>query len=127
VDAPVRGGNNSGWLLNHLGNHFSLLIKGDFDAALVAGLEQMASTLRAGGDLIEIVRVDAPAAGGANTVCLSDHKGVLTERYDLAAGGVYLIRPDQHVAARWRRLDPGVIQAALERAMGFELAAEQAA
>ncbi len=126
VDAPVRGG-NSGWLLNHLGSHFSVLIKGDFDATLVAGLEQMAATLRAGGDLIEIIRVDAAAAAGASTLCLSDHKGVLTERYDLAAGGVYLIRPDQHVAARWRRLDPGAIQAALKRAMGFELPAEQAA
>jgi 3-(3-hydroxy-phenyl)propionate hydroxylase len=127
VDAPVRGGNYSGWLLNHLGNHFSVLVKGDFAAALVAGLEQMVSTLRAGGDLIEIIRVDSPGAEGANTLCLSDHKGVLTERYDLAAGGVYLIRPDQHVAARWRQLDPGAIQAALERALGYELAAEQAA
>jgi 3-(3-hydroxy-phenyl)propionate hydroxylase len=127
VDAPVRGGNNSGWLLNHLGSHFSVLLKGDFDAALVAGLEDMASRMRAGGDLIEILRVDAPVAGGANTVYLSDEKGVLTGRYDLQAGGVYLIRPDQHVAARWRQLDPGAIEAAVKRAMGFQLPAERAA
>jgi 3-(3-hydroxy-phenyl)propionate hydroxylase len=127
VDAPVSGGNHSGWLLNHLGNHFSVLLKGDFDARKITALETMAAQLRAKGDLVEIIRIDAPTAGGAGTIHLADDRGVLATRYDLQAGAVYLIRPDQHVAARWRQLDPGAIEAALKRAMGYDLAVEQAA
>jgi 3-(3-hydroxy-phenyl)propionate hydroxylase len=32
------------------------------------------------------------------------------------SGTTYLIRPDQHVAARWRGFDAGLVQAALARA-----------
>ena len=46
---------------------------------------------------------------------------------DLRESAVYLIRPDQHVAARWRTLDPGRVGGALRRAIGAELQPEQAA
>ncbi|MFC4486333.1 hypothetical protein [Tepidiphilus baoligensis] len=49
---------------------------------------------------------------------LHDVKGRVRERYDLQPGTVYLVRPDQHVAARWRRFDPAAIEAALRRASG---------
>ncbi|MEE4144531.1 MAG: FAD-dependent oxidoreductase [Halieaceae bacterium] len=127
VDAPVGGGNHSGWLLNHLGNRFCVLLKGDFDASQVNALEELAARWRGRGDPVDIIRVDAPDTGGAASIHLSDDKGVLAERYDLRGAGVYLIRPDQHVAARWRDLDARKIESARKRAMGFELAAEQAA
>ena len=44
--------------------------------------------------------------------------GVAAERYDATAGTAYLIRPDQHVAARWRHPTPEGIAAALARAQG---------
>ena len=47
---------------------------------------------------------------------VEDSEGLLAQRYDAAPGTVYLIRPDQHVAARWRGFDVAKIRAALRRA-----------
>ena len=45
----------------------------------------------------------------------------LRERYlGSAPSAVYLIRPDQHVAARWPAFDPAAVQAALARSLGKE-------
>jgi 3-(3-hydroxy-phenyl)propionate hydroxylase len=35
-----------------------------------------------------------------------------------AKGAVYLIRPDQHVAARWEHFDESAVAAAIARAIG---------
>jgi 3-(3-hydroxy-phenyl)propionate hydroxylase len=45
-------------------------------------------------------------------------RGAIAERYDARPGTVYLFRPDQHVAARWRRTDPDRIARAIARAKG---------
>ena len=43
----------------------------------------------------------------------------VARRYDARSDSCYLIRPDQHVAARWRRFDPAKVGAALARARGL--------
>lgn len=46
-----------------------------------------------------------------------DPSGVLKDRYlGAATGAVYLIRPDQHVAARWECFDEDALRAALRKA-----------
>jgi 3-(3-hydroxy-phenyl)propionate hydroxylase len=47
---------------------------------------------------------------------LIDHKGRFKERYDALQGTAYLVRPDQHVASRWRTPSPAGLVAALARA-----------
>ena len=46
---------------------------------------------------------------------------LLRDRYlGKAASGVYLIRPDQHVAARWTSYDADAVAHALGRALSLE-------
>ena len=123
-DAPVTGGNDSGWLLNHIGNRFNLLVKGQVDPEAVEAIE---SAVKASGQLLDWVCVDDAEHSVPQALQLGDEKGVLNERYNLGEAAVYLIRPDQHVAARWRTLDPAAVNAALRRALGFAAEMEQAA
>jgi len=100
-DAAVGVAGNEGWLLEILGGSFVLL---------VAGLPVPAD-LRAVPDL-RVLELG---------VDFTDATGDLARRYDLVGGAAYLIRPDQHVAARWRRLDVTAVGNALRRALGCEL------
>jgi 3-(3-hydroxy-phenyl)propionate hydroxylase len=47
-----------------------------------------------------------------------DTQGLVAKRYDAQPGTAYLLRPDQHVLARWRTLDSARLQAAMARALG---------
>ena len=58
----------------------------------------------------------APAALPPQAVLLVDAEGLLRSRYDGQDGTLYLFRPDQHVAARFRAFNAEQLQAALLRA-----------
>lgn len=118
VDAPLAHQGEPDWLLRHLGFCFTALVfAGDEPAPAqvkhLAGLPVPVHTVvvRAGG---------SPRAAGSG---LTDSEGMVCERYDAQPGTTYLVRPDQHVAARWRRFDPAAITAALARAMALPEAA----
>ena len=89
VDAPLAGH----WLLPRLGGGFVFLGN------------QWSETLPAGVELLDI------AAAGAGDTAL------LQQRYALAPGCGYLIRPDHYVAARFQKPVPAAgVQAALDKA-----------
>lgn len=89
IDAPIDG---DGWLLSQFGEEFCLL---QFDNG---------APVRA--EALPVVSVPASNA-------------IARQRYGATGGEVYLVRPDQHVAARWRTPDVARIRTALSRAKGF--------
>jgi 3-(3-hydroxy-phenyl)propionate hydroxylase len=103
ADAPLRRRGRKVWLLDLLNavqgpaGGFTLLVFGPRLANPVVS---------AGGVKARVLSVSDE---------IEDAEGLLAQRYDAKPGTVYLIRPDQHVAARWRGFDTARIQAALRR------------
>jgi 3-(3-hydroxy-phenyl)propionate hydroxylase len=95
VDAPVSGG----WLLDRLGGEFRLL-----------AIETAApSRLETEGFNVETIVLRTS----------DDESDALRDRYlGDQRSAIYLIRPDQHVAARWTSYNESQVCAALRRATG---------
>ncbi len=114
LDARVEAG-ESGWLLDKLGGCFCALYFADGAGPRTApgGAGALA------GDGVPLRVLAVGGANGANGLeRLGDPAGHLAARYDAAPGTVYLFRPDQHVAARWRTFDVGACRDAVRRAIG---------
>lgn len=94
VDAPL----GDGWLLPRFGGGFRLL------AIDAKAPERMVA------HGVEVETVAVSARGNE----------ALAVRYlGEAKGAVYLVRPDQHVAARWDHFDPEAVSAALAQALAL--------
>jgi len=110
-DAPVDGPCGS-WLLRHLATSFTLLV---FDAPVAS---ETAETLARASIPCALLRI-VPARD-EDPASVVDTTGRVARQYDARAGTAILLRPDQHVCARWRRVDVGRIQAAIARATANE-------
>ena len=110
ADAPVQVAGRMASLLDQVGGRFDLLV---FDAN-----DEKAGALESEfGGALRVARV-APT-GQQGTHVFEDTEGVATRRYDAQAGTVYLLRPDHHVAARWRAPSTGDVRSALKCAQGM--------
>ena len=96
-DAPVRDARGRPtWLLDALGGETTLLVLPNGPAMPApVGLRRLVL--------------------GAD---LRDETRHLAKRLDLTPGAAVLVRPDQHLAARWRHPELGPIEAALDRLRG---------
>ena len=118
ADAPVlRPDDTPSWLLRELGDGYTALVYGDPDAGRTTALVRAAAEGLAPIRLLQIRPCTAAAHADAPDA-LVDTAGLLAERYDMLPGTVYLLRPDQHVCARWRRPSTEALHAALARALG---------
>lgn len=119
-DAPVATQGQAGWLLRHLGQRFQCLYFVDDPATLDAATLGALQGLRDGAIPIEPLLVAQQPGTAGDLPVLHDVDGLVARRYDARPGTVYLSRPDQHVAARWRLLDSAALRprllAALARA-----------
>jgi 3-(3-hydroxy-phenyl)propionate hydroxylase len=116
ADAPVRLGAQDAWLLDQVGGRFVLLLFLSDTAKLTPQWRDKLDALAAGPVPVETVVVTPQGGEARGLRLLADAQGLAAARYDASAGTAYLLRPDQHVAARWRTLDPVKVRAALARA-----------
>jgi 3-(3-hydroxy-phenyl)propionate hydroxylase len=100
LDASAAVDARMPWLLRQLGAGFTLLCFGD-----VRGID--AADLAAGRTPVKVLNL--PATGTA------------ADRLDARAGTAVLVRPDQHIAARWRRPTVEAVRRAVARAVGEEV------
>ncbi|HYE48714.1 MAG TPA: FAD-dependent oxidoreductase [Azospirillaceae bacterium] len=120
ADAPVLGPEGRGpegrdWLLRQVGDGFTGLY---FTDGRPPGGDILAGLRALDQGPVPVRCLAVHPAGTAAADGLVDGDGLVARRYDATPGTFYLIRPDQHVCARWRRFDPPRVRAALARATG---------
>jgi len=122
VDAPVQQEGQPAWLLQQLGQQFTgVLFRGEqgIDHATQAALDALqASPIPL--KLVVVTSGNAKAASSTGVQIVHDAEGLASARYDAKPGTFYLIRPDQHVCARWRQVDVNAVAHALKRALCVE-------
>ncbi len=95
-DLPVHAPDGDRHLIERLSDGFELLyMKGDARPAPPDGIK------------LTVIGED-----------LIDSAGLFARRFDATPGAAYLLRPDQHLCARWRKFDFEKVKAARERALG---------
>ncbi len=107
-DAPMRRpvDGQATWLLRALGPDFTLLHFGPTPA----WARELGGVLN--------LSIAAEGDAWAAQADLLDVQGLAAQRLDARPGTCYLLRPDQHVCARWRRPDEAGVRAALLQASG---------
>ena len=116
-DAPLRDDSDDCWLLNQVGNRFIALYFAEDAAVLPAPTLATLTNLSRDGIAAQPLVISArPGKPVGDIPVLEDPRGIAAKRYDAKPGTVYLLRPDQHVAARWRTLDAAKVKAAVARA-----------
>jgi 3-(3-hydroxy-phenyl)propionate hydroxylase len=120
-DAPLLHGEARCWLLNQLAPTATLLLFLDRPDALEA---QLASALRSLARepvpirtriILSQTQAAPPSIDGLTA--LVDVEGLAGARYAAAPGTACLVRADQHVAARWRRLEVEAVRLAARRVL----------
>jgi 3-(3-hydroxy-phenyl)propionate hydroxylase len=121
-DAPVQVDGQDAWLLDQVGKGFQLMLFVDAPPtpdvlAQLASCSSAPLCAKAPVQVTPLIVAPSPLNIPGIQVIV-DAQGLVAKRYDAKPGTAYLLRPDQHVLARWRTLDSARLQAALARALG---------
>ncbi|WP_233849535.1 FAD-dependent oxidoreductase [Paraburkholderia sp. HD33-4] len=119
ADAPVKVEGRQAWFLNQIaGGEFTgiYFCGADDDVATTAAQLGALSRLPIPVRPLIVIPRGASACAVSDALVVEDVEGIVTHRFDARPGTFYLLRPDQHVCARWRELNTESISAALSRA-----------
>ncbi len=112
----IRLGAND-YLLDHLGGGFDLMYFTEAEA-IPEALQRVVSATRERGVPLRVIAVGATGRVAGADLTFADADGHFRRRYGVQASGAgYLLRPDQHVCARWLTLDATRLEAALNTAL----------
>jgi 3-(3-hydroxy-phenyl)propionate hydroxylase len=114
ADAPVLAQGQPDWLLRHTGGTFT----GIYFAGSTADAEAFAQAEALANEAIPVRTLVIAPKGQGGPGTFEDSDGLFAARYDATSGSYYLLRPDQHVCARWRRFNLQAVRAAVARASG---------
>ncbi len=117
-DAPVSEDGRPGWFLSSVGDEFNGIY---FSNGEPPPPEVSAELNRLGHGAIPVQSLVVVPQGKAVRLphglrVIEDVEGLLAQRFDACPGSFYLLRPDQHVCARWRQFNPDWVRAAVARA-----------
>jgi 3-(3-hydroxy-phenyl)propionate hydroxylase len=97
-DVPVRGGDGqNGFLLEKLGSGFEVL-----------HVKNGTRPHTPDGTKLFVIGED-----------LHDDAGLFAQRFDASPGATYVLRPDQHLTARFRAFDAAAVRKAMNRALSL--------
>ncbi len=114
-DAPVEADGKPSWLIDHVGGRFQALYFCEDPSAIPEAMQLQLRGLAHATIPVEPLVIAKRAASCSLKVAV-DREGIAFPRYDATPGTLYLVRPDQHVAARWREAEVSRIVAAVARA-----------
>ena len=118
LDAPVFVDGKPDWFLRQIGDRFTCLFFTKDQMLSPQTRESISALSRANVEVASIVVAPRihPASQANGPRLIEDRDGLLAERFDAAPDTVYLIRPDQHVCARWRSFSSERVIDAVARA-----------
>jgi 3-(3-hydroxy-phenyl)propionate hydroxylase len=120
-DAPMQCDGAAVWLVDCVGGAFHCLVFVEDVAQIDTSTRQSLLALSNAPVPIEPVLITKRAGSVEGMRVLVDVQGMFAKRYDAQSGSAWLMRPDQHIAARWRRFELQAVEQALRVAMGSSM------
>jgi 3-(3-hydroxy-phenyl)propionate hydroxylase len=108
---------SNNYLLDHLGGGFELVYCTGTDS-IPQDIQGAVEQAKQNGIPLKLVAISNSSSQvlGADVTCLDPTQRFAT-RYGVSEGGAYLFRPDQHICARWTKLDAPQLTQSLKKAL----------
>ncbi len=121
ADGPIGSlEGDPAWLLRATSTTRFTLLLFDPDADTARAINGLRTEVDADGLApLDVLAIRSPGRPSADDIAVMDTTGLLAERYDATPGTAYLLRPDQHVCARWRTPDAAAVRDALACALAL--------
>lgn len=124
IDAPILYNGKKSWFLKVLGGKFCGAYFTEKSKNLDRPTISQFNILVAGIIPFKMIIVTQNLLFKQKTIdypVIIDYEKELNNRYDAIPGTFYLVRPDQHIAARWKKFNLDWVQQSLRKSIGYPI------